>query len=82
MKEALKVGVSGVRGVVGETFTPSWRRAFAQAFGAFVGQGPVLVGRDTRPSGLMIEHAVVAGLQSVGCKPILAAWCRRPRYCC
>lgn len=71
MKEALKVGVSGVRGVVGESFTPQIAAGFAQAFGTFVGQGPVLVGRDTRPSGLMLEYAVVAGLQSVGCKPIL-----------
>lgn len=72
MKENLKVGVSGVRGVVGESFTPQLAAGFAQAFGSFVGQGPVLVGRDTRPSGFMIENAVVAGLQSVGCKPILA----------
>ena len=71
MKESLKVGVSGVRGVVGDSFTPQIAAGFAQAFGTFVGQGPVLVGRDTRPSGLMIERAVIAGLQSVGCKPVL-----------
>ncbi len=71
MKEFLKVGVAGVRGVVGDSFTPQIAAGFAQAFGSFVGQGPVLVGRDTRPSGLMIEYAVVAGLQSVGCKPVL-----------
>lgn len=71
MNEALKVGVSGVRGVVGDSFTPQIAAGFAQAFGTFVGKGPVLVGRDTRPSGLMLEHAVVAGLQSVGCKPVL-----------
>lgn len=72
IKEALKVGVSGVRGVVGVSFTPQLAASFAQAFGTFVGQGPVLVGRDTRPSGMMIQHAVVAGLQSVGCTPVLA----------
>lgn len=72
MKEALKVGVSGVRGVVGDSFTPQLAAAFAQAFGAFVGRGPVVVGRDTRTTGPMIEYAVIAGLQSVGCKPILA----------
>jgi phosphomannomutase len=71
MKEALKIGVSGVRGVVGDSFTPQLAAGFAQAFGTFVGQGPVVVGRDTRPSGFMIENAVVAGLQSVGCKPVL-----------
>ncbi len=72
MKETLKAGVSGVRGVVGDSFTPQLAAGFAQAFGAFAGQGPVLVRRDTRPSGFMIENAVVAGLQSVGCKPVLA----------
>jgi len=72
MREALKVGVSGVRGVVGDSFTPQLAVSFAQAFGTFVGRGPVIVGRDTRPTGLMIEQAVVAGLLSVGCKPVLA----------
>lgn len=71
IKEALKVGVSGVRGVVGISFTPQLAATFAQAFGTFVGPGPVLIGRDTRPTGAMIEHAVVAGLQSVGCAPVL-----------
>lgn len=72
MQEALKIGVSGVRGVVGESFTPQLAATFAQAFGTFVGHGPVVIGRDTRLSGAMIECAVVAGLQSVGCKPVLA----------
>ena len=72
VKEALKVGVSGVRGVVGDSLTPQVAMSFAQAFGTFVGRGAVVVGRDTRPSGAMIERAVVSGLLSVGCKPVLA----------
>lgn len=72
MKEFLKVGISGVRGIVGETLTPQIAASFARAFGAFVGRGRVVVGRDTRPSGEMLERAVVAGLQSVGCQPLLA----------
>ncbi|MCX7010759.1 MAG: hypothetical protein NTY53_26540 [Kiritimatiellaeota bacterium] len=71
MKESLKVGVSGVRGIVGESFTPQLAASFAQAFGTFGGRGPVVVGRDTRPSGIMLEQAVMAGLQSVGCLPVL-----------
>ena len=43
----LKVGVSGIRGVVGEFLTPSLACSFAQAFGAYVGAGRVVVGRDT-----------------------------------
>lgn len=72
MREALKVGVSGVRGIVGESFSPKLATEFAQAFGTFVGRGPVVVGRDTRTTGLMVENAVIAGLLSVGCQPILA----------
>jgi len=72
MREALKVGVSGVRGIVGISLTPQVAVSFAQAFGTFIGRGSVIVARDTRPSGLMMEQAVIAGLQSVGCKPVLA----------
>ena len=72
MKEGLKVGVSGVRGVVGDSFTPQLAASFAQAFGTFVGPGPIVIGRDTRVTGDMIEQAVQAGLQSVGCRPVLA----------
>ena len=71
MKNTLKVGISGVRGIVGESLTPQVSAAFAQAFGTLLGGGPVVVGRDTRASGVMIEKAIVAGLQSVGCQPIL-----------
>jgi len=72
VKDFLKVSISGVRGVVGETLTPQIVASFARAFGVFVGRGSVVVGRDTRPSGDMLERAVVAGLQSVGCQPLLA----------
>ena len=72
MKHALKVSISGIRGVVGDSFDPQLAMRFAQAFGTMVGHGPVIVGRDTRTTGKMIESAVTAGLQSVGCKPLLA----------
>ena len=63
----LKIGVSGVRGVVGEFFTPSIASAFAQAFGSYVGRGRVVLGRDTRASGEMLTHAVTCGLLASGC---------------
>ena len=56
--QSLKVSISGVRGVIGETLTPELVCRFAEAFGAYVGRGPVIVGRDTRPSGLMAQQAV------------------------
>ncbi|WP_031495986.1 phosphoglucosamine mutase [Bryobacter aggregatus] len=66
----LKVGVSGVRGVVGEFLTPLLAADFAQAFGTYVGHGRVVVGRDTRFTGPMIEHAVVCGLLAAGCEVV------------
>ena len=62
----LKISVSGVRGVVGEFFTPSLALHFAQAFGTYVGRGRVVVGRDTRTSGPMLQHAVNCGLLAAG----------------
>jgi phosphomannomutase len=69
-RSSLKVGISGVRGVVGELLTPQLVTTFAQAFGTFVGPGAVVVGRDTRVSGEMVKNAVFAGLLAVGCKPV------------
>ena len=66
----LKVGVSGVRGVVGEFLTPLLAADFAQAFGAYVGRGRVVLGRDTRFTGPMIEHAVACGLLAAGCEVV------------
>lgn len=66
----LKIGVSGIRGVVGEFLTPNLACAFAQAFGTYVGPGRVVVGRDTRPSGQMLQHAVACGLLATGCEVV------------
>jgi phosphomannomutase len=71
MSTSLKISVSGVRGVVGESLTPSLVAYFAASFGEYVGGGRVLVGRDTRPTGVMYENAVIAGLLSVGCQPVI-----------
>ncbi len=66
----LKISVAGVRGVVGEFLTPNLACAFAQAFGTYVGPGPVVVARDTRASGEMLVHAVSCGLLASGCEVI------------
>jgi phosphomannomutase len=66
----LKISVSGIRGVVGEFLTPSLACAFAQAFGTYVGRGRVVLGRDTRSSGEMLEHAVACGLLAAGCSVV------------
>ncbi len=67
---ALKVGVSGVRGIAGTALTPQIMTSFASAFGTWCGKGEVVVGTDTRPSREMAACAVEAGLMSVGCSPV------------
>jgi len=66
-RSELIVGVSGIRGIVGDSLLPEAACRFAAALGAQLGGGRILVGRDSRPSGDMLKHAVFAGLQSVGC---------------
>jgi phosphomannomutase len=66
----LKIGVSGIRGVVGEFLTPALACSFGQAFGTYVGRGRVIVGRDTRSTGEMLQHAVQCGLLSAGCEVV------------
>jgi phosphomannomutase len=66
----LKIGVSGIRGVVGEFLTPVLACAFGQAFGTYVGRGTVLIGRDTRATGPMLQHAVQCGLLAAGCEVV------------
>ncbi len=62
----LMISVAGVRGVVGETLTPPVLARFAAAFGRLAPAGPIVVGRDARPSGPMVLHAVKAGLAAAG----------------
>lgn len=71
--EGLMVGVSGVRGRVGEALTPEIVATFAAAFGAWASRGGsrnIVVGRDSRVSGPMFTRIVHGALQSVGCNVI------------
>lgn len=74
----LKIGISGVRGIVGETFTPELVVGFAQAFGTYLDSGRILVCRDTRQSGPMMRSAVMAGLLAAGCEVIDLGICPTP----
>ena len=66
----LIVSVSGIRGIVGSSLTPGVATSFAAAFGTWAGGGRIVVSRDSRPSGDMLRHAVIAGLLSAGCSVI------------
>ncbi|HSS20451.1 MAG TPA: phosphoglucosamine mutase [Pyrinomonadaceae bacterium] len=74
----LKISISGVRGVVGESLTPTLLTRFAQAFGTYVGRGTIVIGRDPRTSGEMVKQAVIAGLLSSGCRVVDIGMCPVP----
>src|SRR5262245_39112045 len=63
----LIVSVSGIRGIVGKSLTPAAAAMFAAALGTHARGGRFIVSRDSRPSGDMLRHAVMAGLMSAGC---------------
>ncbi|CAN5180110.1 phosphoglucosamine mutase [soil metagenome] len=67
-------GTDGVRGVANQDLTPELALRLGRAAGDVLG-GPghrVLIGRDTRRSGRMLESALAAGLCSVGIDVSLA----------
>ncbi|MDX6444536.1 MAG: phosphomannomutase [Blastocatellia bacterium] len=74
----LKISISGVRGVVGDSLTPTLLTRFAQAFGTYVGARTIVIGRDPRTSGEMVKQAVIAGLLSSGCRILDIGVCPVP----
>jgi len=70
----LILGVSGLRGIVGESLTPELAMRYAAAFGEWlwadreVGDAMVVsVGRDGRRGGQAVEEAAIEGLLRSGC---------------
>ena len=68
-------GTDGVRGVANEFLTPELAFALGRAGGHVLAshgeRRPVIVGRDTRCSGPMLEAALCAGLCSIGLDAIV-----------
>lgn len=74
----LIISVSGVRGTVGSALDPSLLTQFGSAFGTLIHGQTVVLGRDTRTSGPMAYHAVLAGLLATGCRVIDVGVCPTP----
>jgi len=66
----LMASVSGIRGIIGESFTPDVIIDYVHAYIKIVGKGTIFVGRDSRVSGEMVEHLVAGTLLSLGCKVV------------
>lgn len=58
--------ISGLRATLGDALTPGVVADHATAFSTMLPDGPIVVGRDGRPSGRWIEDTVVAALRACG----------------
>lgn len=88
------VSVSGIRGIVGDSLNAAMLTQLATAFGTLVNgandrnqhdecgkfdsPNSVVVGRDSRVTGEMVRHSVLAGLISTGCRVIDVGLCPTP----
>ena len=72
MPTPLMVGVSGMRGTIGETLTPAAVADMSAAFAAWLKRHrptrpiTVVFGRDSRPSGQWVRDAAIASLSASG----------------
>ena len=68
-------GTDGIRGVANRVITPELALKVGQAAGLVFQRGDhrhrVVIGKDTRLSGYMIEYALVSGFASVGMDPLI-----------
>ena len=80
-------GTDGVRGVANRELTPVLGFGFARAAAVVLDNGDaqeraVVVGRDTRISGSMLEAAIVAGITSAGRNALLLGVVPTPAVAC
>ena len=66
MSDQLLFSVAGARGIVGKTIDADVVNRLSRAFSAVLPPGPVVVGRDTRPSGDEFLQEVTAALNACG----------------
>ncbi len=61
-----RFGTDGVRGLANKDLTPDVAQALGRAAAEFLGGSRVVIGRDTRRSGPMLEAGLVAGYTAAG----------------
>ena len=63
--------VSGIRGIVGPAFSPSLVVNYVNAFVQLTGARKVVIGRDTRTTGPMIENLVASACAASGAEAVI-----------
>ncbi|MCK4906494.1 MAG: phosphoglucosamine mutase [Spirochaetes bacterium] len=74
----LKASVSGIRGIIGESFTPPVIEAYVYSYCRWLKSGTVAVGRDGRKSGGMVQSLVQGALLANGINVIDIGICPTP----
>jgi phosphomannomutase len=63
---ALKISISGARGIYGQDLSLHKAVRLARQFASLVQSGKCILARDTRPSGYILSQAISASLMSTG----------------
>ncbi len=71
-------GVSGVRGIVGESLKEDDIKTLGIAFSFYTKQGDIVIGRDTRKTGKWIKELLIETLCNTGCNCIDIGVCPTP----
>jgi phosphomannomutase len=66
LSDKLLFSVAGARGIVGKTIDADVVNRLTLAFCSILPEGPIVVGRDTRPSGESIRHSVIGAVTATG----------------
>ena len=75
---SLMVSISGIRGIVGSSFTPETIVRYTSAFAEYCNRGKIIIGRDGRITGKPIANIVSSTLLSMGCDVIAIGVCPTP----
>jgi len=78
MADILVEGISGARGIVGSSMTPELAQHYGHAFAAFLGDGKLVIGGDSRTSHDVLKSAAMAGAMAAGCDCIDIGICPTP----
>lgn len=74
----LMVSVSGIRGIVGSGLEPQILVKYVSAYADFCGKGKIVVGRDSRITGGMVEDIVCGTLAAKGNDVVKIGICPTP----
>jgi len=74
----LMVSVSGIRGIVGDGFDPHTIVKYTSAYADLIGKGKVVIGRDARITGDMVDNFVTGTLLAKGFDVVNIGICPTP----